>query len=75
MDDRTYLARLTPYLTDALDKQDLPVRDQLDAALRDGHTTLWAEKIDGTVWLVIMVDGYELARVDLLSVVPLDDLL
>ncbi len=64
--DGEALRRLVPYLNAGIAAQDVHVADQLDAAVRDGQTWLRFDIDDGaTVWVVVVVGGVEVCKVDL----------
>jgi hypothetical protein len=67
--DAAALARLVPYVKDAIGKQESHVADQLIAALRDGRTSLRFEPSAVGAVVVVVVDGYELCEVDVRNLV------
>jgi hypothetical protein len=67
--DAEALRRLVPYLWDAIDQQPPHVADQLAAAVRDGKTSLRFEPSGVGAVVVVVVDGYDLAEVDIQNLV------
>jgi hypothetical protein len=70
--DLIALERLLPYLHDAVSAQPPHVADQLDAALREGRTSLRFEPSAAGAVVVVSVDGHEVAEVDLRNVVDIE---
>lgn len=62
--DTDALRRLTVYLHDAIAAQPPHVADQLDAALREGRTSLRLEQSVVAPVVIVSVNGHDLAEVD-----------
>ena len=63
-DDEEGLARLLPFLAEAIERQPVHVADQLNAALRDGLSPLRFEEDSEGVWVVVLIGGLDVAKVD-----------
>ncbi len=72
IDDATALTRLLPFVQDAISRQPLHLADQLDAAMRDGRTALRFEPSAVGVVVVVVVDGWEVAEVDLRNLIAIE---
>ncbi len=70
--DLIALARLLPYVRDAIAAQPAHIGDQLRAALADGLTTLRFEPSAVGVVVIVTVDGVDLAEVDVRNVVDIE---
>ncbi len=70
--DLIALERLLPYLREAIAAQPTAVADQLDAALREGRTSLRFEPSAAGAVVVVSVDGHEVAEVDLRNLVDIE---
>ena len=72
-EDSMALLRLLPFVQDAISRQPQHVADQLDAALREGRTSLRFEpSAVGAVVVVVVIDGCEVAEVDLRNLVAIE---
>ncbi len=71
-EDSMALLRLLPFVQDAISRQPQHVADQLDAALREGRTSLRFEPSAVGVVVVAIIDGCEVAEVDIRHLVAIE---
>ncbi len=67
--DSAALKRLLPYVNDAISRQPQHLADQLIAGMRDGRTALRFEPSAVGVVVVVVVDGWEVAEVDIRNLI------
>ncbi len=70
--DSMALTRLLPFVQDAISKQPLHLADQLNAALRDGKTSLRFEPSAVGAVVVVIIDDCEVAEVDLRNLIDFE---
>jgi hypothetical protein len=62
--DEAAMVRLLDLTSEAIAAQDLPVGDQLEAAMREGRTRWRVVDHEGMPHVEVIVDGYPVCRVD-----------
>ncbi len=68
--DDSALQQLLPYVEEAIDAQPVHVADQLRAAFHDGKTQLRIDQSAVAPVVVVLIDGYEVAEVDVRNLLP-----
>ena len=71
-EDSMALTRLLPFVQDAISQQPQHLADQLEAALREGRTSLRFEPSAVGAVVVVVIDGCEVAEVDIRHLVDIE---